>query len=308
MGEVNVCPKNQTEVDEAGKRLGCGQDKYGHSQYMCLPNEEKTSLVEFCYNGVMGIVYKGCCLEASARKVIRRECSSFAFGCPEEHVYKYELFKYPACQYINVKHRCYKLDPSCPPEKQWNSTDRTNNSTINYIVCDYNQNNNIEILIILGFIVITNLLFIFYCLMKKNNKQKTGEIISLLSRNQGIELFWVLLWKGIGQTLKDYIDIDVDNRINISERSEFFIGVIEQIKANLDELKRKFYGNGMQPTSSSTYTANRLLNHETLQSYDKVENHPVEENKSLLGEITNEDEKALVLWLSLTGEKIARLN
>ena len=51
--------KNQTEVDEAGTRLGCGQDKYGHSQYMCLPNAEKTSLVEFCYNGVMGIVFKG---------------------------------------------------------------------------------------------------------------------------------------------------------------------------------------------------------------------------------------------------------
>ena len=79
-------------------------------------------------------------------------------------------------------------------------------------------------------------------------------------------------------------------------------------QANLDELKRKFYGNGMHPTSSSTYNANRLLSHETLQSYDKVENHQVEENKRLLGEITNEDEKALVLWLSLTGEKIARLN
>ena len=59
MGKVNICPKNQTEVDEAGEKLGCGQDKYGHSQYMCIPNEEKTALVEFCYDGVMGIEFKG---------------------------------------------------------------------------------------------------------------------------------------------------------------------------------------------------------------------------------------------------------
>nr|XP_022287361.1 uncharacterized protein LOC111100061 [Crassostrea virginica] len=130
MGEVNICPKNQTEVDVAGKKLGCGQDKYGHSQYMCIPNEEKTALVEFCYNGVMGIEFKGSCLEASEGKVISKNCSSFAFGCPDEHVYKYEFFKYPACQYIDVQHRCYKLDPLCPPEQKWNNTDWNNTDDI----------------------------------------------------------------------------------------------------------------------------------------------------------------------------------
>ena len=87
--------------------------------------------------------------------------------------YIFNFYVDPACQYIDVKHRCYKLDPSCPPEKQWNNTDRRNNSTKIDIVCDYNQDTNIDILIFLGFIIITNLLFMLYCLMKKNNN-KTG--------------------------------------------------------------------------------------------------------------------------------------
>ena len=59
MVPVDFCPKNQAEVEEAGKRLGCGQDKYGNNQYMCLPNVEKTSLVEFCHNELMGLVHEG---------------------------------------------------------------------------------------------------------------------------------------------------------------------------------------------------------------------------------------------------------
>lgn len=59
MFEVKVCPRSKTEFDEAAKRRSCGRDKYGNSQYMCLPNVEKSSLVEFCYEGVMGIEPQG---------------------------------------------------------------------------------------------------------------------------------------------------------------------------------------------------------------------------------------------------------
>lgn len=59
MKYTKVCPKNQEEVYQASKRLECGYDKYGNNQYMCLPNKDKTSLVEFCNNGVMGFTEKG---------------------------------------------------------------------------------------------------------------------------------------------------------------------------------------------------------------------------------------------------------
>lgn len=44
---------------QASKRLRCGDDIYGNNQYLCLPNKNKTSLVEICFQGVMGIVEKG---------------------------------------------------------------------------------------------------------------------------------------------------------------------------------------------------------------------------------------------------------
>ena len=59
MFTVDACPKNLEDVENASKRLACGKDFYGNNQYMCLPNEEKTSLIEFCEMGYMGIVPKG---------------------------------------------------------------------------------------------------------------------------------------------------------------------------------------------------------------------------------------------------------
>lgn len=59
MTSVGVCPKNRTETYTASERLNCGTDKYGTNQYMCVPNKEKTSLVEFCYKGVMELENSG---------------------------------------------------------------------------------------------------------------------------------------------------------------------------------------------------------------------------------------------------------
>lgn len=56
---TSKCPQNKTEVEEASKRIGCGVDVYENNQYMCLPNEKKSSLVEFCFDGLMGIEEKG---------------------------------------------------------------------------------------------------------------------------------------------------------------------------------------------------------------------------------------------------------
>lgn len=59
MARVDVCPASLTKVIEASERLGCGNDQYGNNQYLCLPNVNKTSLVEFCYNGIIGFQENG---------------------------------------------------------------------------------------------------------------------------------------------------------------------------------------------------------------------------------------------------------
>lgn len=51
-----VCPTGKDEALSAKERLGCGNDSYGNSQYICLPNKEKTRLVEFCCDGIMGMI------------------------------------------------------------------------------------------------------------------------------------------------------------------------------------------------------------------------------------------------------------
>ena len=59
MYTVNRCPNTLHEVEKASKRLGCGKDLFGKNQYMCLPNTEKTTLIELCHEGIMGIKEKG---------------------------------------------------------------------------------------------------------------------------------------------------------------------------------------------------------------------------------------------------------
>lgn len=113
MFSVHVCPSTRTEIDESSRRIGCGKDKYGNTQYMCISNGNKTSLVEFCFNGTMGLEEKGHCLEAVGGKLFRYNCSKFLTGCPETHFHKYDYYKYDACRNIDPLHHCYVLEQSC---------------------------------------------------------------------------------------------------------------------------------------------------------------------------------------------------
>uniref|UniRef100_A0A8W8JJA4 AIG1-type G domain-containing protein n=1 Tax=Magallana gigas TaxID=29159 RepID=A0A8W8JJA4_MAGGI len=148
-GKANVtgCPKNQSEVIIASGKLGCGQDKYGNNQYMCLPNKDKSFLVELCYDGVMGIQERGICLEIFEGKLIQHSCKYFSDGCPEKDFYDYELFKYPSCQDINTKFHCYVSDPNCPPKEH--TREQSNQYTGVYVIIIVGV-----LLAIVGFIMI----------------------------------------------------------------------------------------------------------------------------------------------------------
>lgn len=110
---VTECPKNQSEVREASDRLRCGNDTNGNNQYMCLRYDRQT-LLEFCYDDVMGIVDKGNCLEISEGELKNHSCYYFSEGCPDTKFWFYELYKYPACQNIITRYRCYISNVDCP--------------------------------------------------------------------------------------------------------------------------------------------------------------------------------------------------
>ncbi|XP_062576640.1 uncharacterized protein LOC134238536 [Saccostrea cucullata] len=111
---VDSCPHNITEVLESSSRLGCGQDKYGNDQYLCVPNTDKTGLIELCYNGTMGLIKRGNCLETDGENLYWNNCLGFVSGCPEKEYRSNEIYQYSACQSINAQHNCYLAESSCP--------------------------------------------------------------------------------------------------------------------------------------------------------------------------------------------------
>lgn len=113
--EVTECPKSESEVKEASDRLRCVNDTNGNNQYMCLRSRYNIHyLLEFCYDGEMGIVDKGNCLEISEGELKNHSCYYFSEGCPETKFWFYELYKYPACQNIITRSGCDISYVDCP--------------------------------------------------------------------------------------------------------------------------------------------------------------------------------------------------
>lgn len=173
-GFTKRCPTNQFEVDIASTRLNCGKDKYGNNQYMCLPNKEKSSLIEFCFTGVLGAEEKGYCLEFFEGKIVHHSCLLFKYGCPDKEYYDTEFFKYPACQTIDTKANCYVLDASCERKVKTEEKSASNDSTIfPYILLG-------GVVFVLG---VAGLCVIGWCIWKRLNRGETGSAIFLQDRN-----------------------------------------------------------------------------------------------------------------------------
>ena len=123
---VHTCPEDLKDVIEASQQLGCRDDSFGNNQYMCIPNKEKTSLVQFCYDGIMGIQEKGfssnlnldktfcnnvtcmnklnsyicflClgnCLEANVSNgtLFAQSCRDFLNGCPSNYFWNHQVYQ-----------------------------------------------------------------------------------------------------------------------------------------------------------------------------------------------------------------------
>jgi hypothetical protein len=59
MNGIDSCPGNARAAAEASSRLGCGRDEYGNDQYICVPNDSKTALLEFCHDRIISPVLAG---------------------------------------------------------------------------------------------------------------------------------------------------------------------------------------------------------------------------------------------------------
>nr|XP_022293955.1 uncharacterized protein LOC111104349 isoform X1 [Crassostrea virginica]XP_022293956.1 uncharacterized protein LOC111104349 isoform X1 [Crassostrea virginica]XP_022293957.1 uncharacterized protein LOC111104349 isoform X1 [Crassostrea virginica] len=161
MAMIDACPKNLDEIKNASANLECGFDRFGNSQYVCLPNTEKSSLIEFCYEGLMGLKEKGNCLEIADGKLVTYSCKHFICGCPTEPVRSNEFYKYQACQTINTRHQCYRFDPACPQRNH-------DNNGISYGIPEGSQNIIIYSMISVILALIVTSIILAYLLWKKN--------------------------------------------------------------------------------------------------------------------------------------------
>ncbi|XP_062611902.1 uncharacterized protein LOC134273715, partial [Saccostrea cucullata] len=91
---VSSCPLNKTEYTTSATRLGCGVDENGRSQYVCVPNNERSSLVEFCYQSTVGFYEKGNCIEVHESGNLDQTSSmNFTYGCPSQHFFLSDIYK-----------------------------------------------------------------------------------------------------------------------------------------------------------------------------------------------------------------------
>ncbi|XP_056015018.1 uncharacterized protein LOC125676214 isoform X1 [Ostrea edulis] len=197
-GIVESCPGNSTGFAEASSRLNCGRDQYGNDQYICVPNYNKTALVEFCYDGIMGFRQRGNCLEVSEGELFKRSCAGFVEGCPETHFKINTIYKYPACLTINTDYKCYIADPSCPnktweftTEDTWGSSITSFETTFSNTTEKYDSTtlptNAVPVGAIVGglvaFLVIIGIVIGFVVWKRRKKRKRTGN-----TEEAGVEL------------------------------------------------------------------------------------------------------------------------
>lgn len=106
---TEFCPKNQTEWNERSSAINCTES----NGYMCLPSENITMLLEFCYTYPSIFMEEGYCFYLYKRPSIVHSysCRHFIFGCPSSSFPSNQIFKYPSC--ISIGDGCFRDDPSC---------------------------------------------------------------------------------------------------------------------------------------------------------------------------------------------------
>nr|XP_034309908.1 uncharacterized protein LOC117683886 isoform X1 [Crassostrea gigas] len=106
---TDFCPRNEAEWKERSNILKCTEQ----NGYTCLPNEQFTELLEFCYTDPWILIEEGLCLYLIKKnsKVHGYNCHNFQFGCPTSSYLSTEIYKHPAC--LLVENGCFYAEPTC---------------------------------------------------------------------------------------------------------------------------------------------------------------------------------------------------
>lgn len=107
--KTKFCPRNQKDWNERSSALNCTE----RNAFLCLPNENLTQLLEFCYSDSKIRIQEGICLFLYKRYslVDAYECHGFTHGCPNTSHFSDEIYKYPSC--VSLGEGCFLSEPFC---------------------------------------------------------------------------------------------------------------------------------------------------------------------------------------------------
>ncbi|XP_052704012.1 uncharacterized protein LOC128180166 [Crassostrea angulata] len=106
---TKFCPGNESEWNKRASALNCNKT----NGYTCLPNENFTELLEFCYTAPFIWIQEGVCLYLKRRGsyVDAYNCSHFIDGCHNTSYQSSRIFDYPAC--ITIGDGCLLAEQFC---------------------------------------------------------------------------------------------------------------------------------------------------------------------------------------------------
>lgn len=112
---TEICPRNQTEWKKRSSALHCTDFK----GYMCVPNEDFTSLLEFCYSSFKIAIQPGVCLfltkKNSALDIY--DCQRFTSGCPDFIHFTDQMYELSDRSCVSIGNGCFLAEPTCSFER-----------------------------------------------------------------------------------------------------------------------------------------------------------------------------------------------
>nr|XP_022337103.1 uncharacterized protein LOC111133223 isoform X2 [Crassostrea virginica] len=179
---TEFCPRNKTEWEARSSEFNCNED----SSYACLPNENITELLQFCYPLQIISIEKGVCLYLTKKKSEPKhiDCNHFRYGCPSSAYWGSTIYNYPSC--VSVGNGCFLAEPFCKSTTQHTGQKGQQGS---------HGNDMILIPSLIGALVLCAIVFLsifFYRRKKRNSKLQTideenPETLKLLSEKENAE-------------------------------------------------------------------------------------------------------------------------
>nr|XP_022304810.1 uncharacterized protein LOC111111912 isoform X2 [Crassostrea virginica] len=107
---TRACPRNKTEWEKRESAFNCSKES---SSYTCLPNENITELLEFCYPLQVLASHEDICLFLAKKNsdVDSYDCTHFDHGCPTGFYTGATMYKYQSC--LSIGKGCFLAEPSC---------------------------------------------------------------------------------------------------------------------------------------------------------------------------------------------------